>query len=172
VSALVPYEPDRLLEVLEGHRVRYVVIGGFAAVLRGSPYDTTDVDITPERSELNLRRLSAALDELEAAVRVDAESTADLPALELDLAALDRFHTLALTTKHGNLDLCLVPDGTQGYPDLRRGATRELITETLEIPLASLADVIRSKEAAGREKDLLHLPTLRRLLERARQRPP
>ena len=48
-------------------------------------------------------------------------------------------------------------------PDLRRGATRELITETLEIPVASLADVIRSKEATGREKDLLHLPTLRRL---------
>jgi hypothetical protein len=168
VTAFVPYEPDRLLEVFERHGVRYVVIGGFAAMLRGSPYDTTDVDVTPERSELNLRRLSAALEELEAAVRVDAESAADLPALELDPAALDRFQTLALTTKHGNLDICLVPDGTQGYRDLRRSATRELITETLEIPVASLADVIRSKEATGQEKDLLHLPTLRRLLERAK----
>lgn len=168
MTAFVPYEPDRLLEVFERHGVRYVVIGGFAAMLRGSPYDTTDVDVTPERSELNLRRLSAALEELEAAVRVDAESAADLPALELDAAALDRFQTLALTTKYGNLDICLVPDGTQGYRDLRRGATRELITETLEIPVASLADVIRSKEATGREKDLLHLPTLRRLLERAK----
>ena len=168
MTAFVPYEPDRLLEVFERHGVRYVVIGGFAAMLRGSPYDTTDVDVTPERSELNLRRLSAALEELEAAVRVDAESAADLPALELDPAALDRFQTLALTTKHGNLDICLVPDGTQGYRDLRRGATRELITETLEIPVASLADVIRSKEATGREKDLLHLPSLRRLLERAK----
>lgn len=168
MTAFVPYEPDRLLEVFERHGVRYVVIGGFAAMLRGSPYDTTDVDVTPERSELNLRRLSAALEELDAAVRVDAESAADLPALELDPAALDRFQTLALTTKHGNLDICLVPDGTQGYRDLRRGATRELITETLEIPVASLADVIRSKEATGREKDLLHLPTLRRLLERAK----
>ncbi|HEX5954872.1 MAG TPA: hypothetical protein VFY37_02965 [Solirubrobacterales bacterium] len=168
MTAFVPYEPDRLLEVFERHGVRYVVIGGFAAMLRGSPYDTTDVDVTPERSELNLRRLSAALEELEAAVRVDAESAADLPALEQDPAALDRFQTLALTTKHGNLDICLVPDGTQGYRDLRRGATRELITETLEIPVASLADVIRSKEATGREKDLLHLPTLRRLLERAK----
>ena len=168
MTAFVPYEPDRLLEVFERHGVRYVVIGGFAAMLRGSPYDTTDVDVTPERSEANLRRLSAALEELEAAVRVDAESAADLPALELDPAALDRFQTLALTTKHGNLDVCLVPDGTQGYRDLRRGATRELITETLEIPVASLADVIRSKEATGREKDLLHLPTLRRLLERAK----
>ena len=50
VTAFVPYEPDRLLEVFERHGVRYVVIGGFAAMLRGSPYDTTDVDVTPERS--------------------------------------------------------------------------------------------------------------------------
>ena len=61
MTAFVPYEPDRLLEVFERHGVRHVVIGGFAAMLRGSPYDTTDVDVTPERSELNLRRLSAAL---------------------------------------------------------------------------------------------------------------
>ncbi|MCH8007058.1 MAG: hypothetical protein IH888_12670 [Planctomycetes bacterium] len=34
---------------------------------------------------------------------------------------------------------------------------------------ASLADVIRSKEAAGREKDRVVLPRLRRLLDRLRQ---
>jgi hypothetical protein len=34
------------------------------------------------------------------------------------------------------------------------------------VPVAALADVIRSKEAAGREKDRLTLPTLRRLLAR------
>jgi hypothetical protein len=32
--------------------------------------------------------------------------------------------------------------------------------------VASLADIIRSKEAAGREKDRLALPRLRRLLDR------
>jgi hypothetical protein len=40
----------------------------------------------------------------------------------------------------------------------------------VEVPVASLADVIRSKEAAGRERDRLVLPTLRRLLERQRER--
>ena len=39
--------------------------------------------------------------------------------------------------------------------------------------VASLADVVRSKEAAGREKDRVTLPTLRRLLERLQNdRPP
>jgi hypothetical protein len=34
--------------------------------------------------------------------------------------------------------------------------------------VASLADVIRSKEAAGREKDRAVLPILRQVLERSR----
>jgi hypothetical protein len=34
-----------------------------------------------------------------------------------------------------------------------------------EVDVASLADVIRSKEAAGRDKDRLVVPTLRRIAE-------
>ena len=165
---MIPYEPDLLLDVLERHGVRYVVIGGFAAQLRGSPYDTFDVDVTPDRARDNLERLSTALVALQARIRIEAGQ--DSPEVPRDPEFLDRFQNLALTTRHGNLDLCLAPDGTGGFPDLRRHATRELITETVEVSVASLADVIRSKEAADREKDRLHLPTLRRLLERVHQR--
>jgi hypothetical protein len=164
VSRRLPYEPDRLLEVLERHRVRYVVVGGFAAQLRGSPYDTGDVDVTPDLDRPNLRRLVESLRELEAKIRVEADVKRPELVLEPDFIA--RFQNLALETAHGNLDICLTPDGTRGYSDLRRAATRERITEVLEISVASLADVIRSKQAAGREKDRVQLPTLRRLLER------
>lgn len=165
MSTPVSYRPDLVLEVLERHRVRYVVIGGFAAQLHGSPYDTSDVDVTPDRGRANLERLAEALGELGAEIRTEAGKVP--PPLVLEPEALDRFQNLALTTVHGNLDVCLAPDGTHGFDDLRRAATRERITEALEVSVASLADVIRSKEAAGREKDRLHLPTLRRLLERA-----
>jgi hypothetical protein len=57
--------------------------------------------------------------------------------------------------------------GTRGYDDLRRAATREHITDSLEVSVASLADVIRSKEAAGSEKDRAVLPILHRVLERS-----
>ena len=57
---------------------------------------------------------------------------------------------------------------TSGYDDVRRGATREQITESLQVDVASLADVIRSKEAVGREKDRAVLPILRQVLERSR----
>jgi hypothetical protein len=70
-------------------------------------------------------------------------------------------------TSHGYLDIALVPDGTRGYDDLRRGASRERISDTLEVNVAALADVIRSKEAAGREKDRAVLSILRQVLERS-----
>ena len=166
VSESVPYRPDVLLEVLERHGVRYVVIGGLAAELRGSPYITRDVDVTPSRERANLRRLAAALRELNATLRVPGvEGPVEFP---LDEHSFDRGTTWTFVTDHGYLDVALLPDGTQGYEDLRRGATRERLTENLRVDVASLADVIRSKEAAGREKDRAVLPILRQVLERSR----
>jgi hypothetical protein len=162
----VPYRPGELLEVLERHGVRYVVIGGLAAELHGSPYITRDVDVTPSRDHANLRRLAAALRELNAQLRVpDVDEPVEFP---LDEHSFDWGTTWTFVTDHGYLDIALLPDGTQGYDDLRRGATREQITESIQVDVASLADVIRSKEAAGREKDRAVLPILRQVLERSR----
>jgi hypothetical protein len=47
---------------------------------------------------------------------------------------------------------------------------RTRIGPGISVPVASLRDVIRSKEAAGRDKDLAQLPLLRRTLEQIRQR--
>jgi len=166
MSEPVPYRPDVLLEVLERHNVQYVVIGGLAAELRGSPYVTRDVDVTPSRDRANLGRLADALKELNAHLRLpNVEEPVEFP---LDQHSFDWGTTWTFVTTHGYLDIALLPDGTRGYDDLRRSATRERITDTLEVDVASLADVIRSKEAAGREKDRAVLPVLRQVLERSR----
>jgi hypothetical protein len=167
VAEPVPYRPDEVLHVLERHAVRYVVIGGLAAELRGSPYVTRDVDVTPARDRDNFVNLAAALRELEAKLRVpDLDDPVEVP---LDEHSFEQGTTWTYVTKHGNLDVALLPDGTRGYDDLRRGATIERLTDSLEVSVASLADVIRSKEAAGREKDRAVLPTLRQVLERSRR---
>ncbi len=165
---VVPYRPDDILEVLERHRVLYVVIGGLAAELRGSPYVTRDIDVTPARTRENFVRLAAALKELDAKLRVpDMDEPLEVP---LDERSFEQGTTWTYVTKHGYLDVVLLPDGTRGYEDLRRAATREQLTDTVTISVASLADVIRSKEAAGREKDRAVLPILRQVLERSRKK--
>lgn len=152
-----------LLTVLDQHGVDYVLIGGIAAVAHGSPFPTEDADITPAMSRENLARLSAALSDLDARVRSEGEPDG-LPFAH-DADSLAAVSTWNLTTRHGDLDLSFVPDGTTGYDDLRHGAHLTDILG-LTVAIASLADVIRSKQAANRPKDQRVLPTLRALQAR------
>lgn len=157
-----PFDPEAILAALERHGVRYVLIGGLAATLYGSPHVTTDVHITPAADAGNLERLAAALVELDARPRVENEPEG-VP-FDRSAEALARASIWNLVTRHGALDLALTPAGTSGYDDLQRDAV-EIDIRGTHVLVASLADVIRSKEAADREKDRLTLPTLRRLLE-------
>lgn len=156
------FSPERILRVLAKHRVRAVLIGGFAAVIHGSPYVTTDVDLVPAADPENLERLSEALQELKARVWTNDEPQG-VP-FSHDAASLSAVRVWNLVTKHGRLDITFEPTGTAGYEDVARDAVHLQILGA-EVDVASLADVIRSKEAAGREKDRLVLPVLRRLLE-------
>jgi hypothetical protein len=163
------FQPERILAVLEAHDVHYVLIGGLAATLRGSPYPTADVDITPATDRPNLGRLASALRELSARLRVEGRrEPVDWP---LDERSFDQGTTWTFVTRFGFLDVCLRPGGTQGFADLQRAASAERLTDTLTVSVASLADVIRSKEAAGRDRDLRVLPALRMALERSQRRP-
>jgi hypothetical protein len=154
------FRPERILEVLAAHHVDYVMIGGLAAAVHGSDLVTGDVDITPATGDENLARLSRALDELDARIRTDVES--DGLSFAHDARSLARGTVWNLVTNAGDLDLAMMPSGTRGYDDLRRDA---IALEILGVPtrVAALADIIRSKEAAGREKDRAALPMLRRL---------
>ena len=136
-----------------------MVIGGLAALAHGSPIPTRDVDITPDTDPANLARLSDALAELGATVLFDDEA---LP-FSHDAESLAAAGVWNLRTDHGDLDISMVPRGTQGYGDLVRDATPTAILEVV-VPVASLADIIRSKQAANRPKDQRVLPVLREIL--------
>ena len=159
---------SELLRVLERHGVRYIVIGAQAAVIHGVPVVTEDLDVTPARDAENLARLAEALAEVEPRIRTASEPEG-LP-FPVEPALLASSETWNLTTRLGELDLAFVPSGTGGYDDLRRGAAAVRLADGLVVQVASLADVIRSKEAAGREKDRAQLPLMRRTLEEIRAR--
>ncbi|CAN5394446.1 hypothetical protein BH09ACT4_BH09ACT4_19000 [soil metagenome] len=150
-----------ILRVLSEHHVRFVLIGGLASIHWGSPFPTEDIDITPERSVDNLNSLSDALDSLDARVRTESEP-GGLPFAHTG-ASLSDAGVWNLTTPHGDLDISFVPNGTDGYPDLIRSADLSPVFG-VEIRIASLADIIRSKQAANRPKDQRVLPTLREIL--------
>ncbi len=161
------FDPERMLGALHAAGVRFVLIGGMAAVLHGDTGFTLDLDLVPDRESENLERLARALRSLGARIRA-ANAPQGLP---FDCSAayfrnLPADAIVNLTTEAGDLDVAFQPSGTGGYPDLRRDAATIEIAEGIEIRVASLGDVIRSKAAADREKDRQALPRLRQLLER------
>lgn len=153
---------EAIFRALNEHDVDYVVIGALAATLHGSPLRTEDVDVCPGRAGANLTRLAGALAALEA--QEYDRRRGELVARSWDEATLAADSTWLLVTTAGRLDLVFDPDGTGGYDDLVRDAT-EVEVDGLRFKVASLEDVIRSKEAAGRPKDREQLPLLRRLLD-------
>lgn len=164
---MTPLEADRILECLERHRVRYVVIGGVAAILHGSPQLTFDADICPAADRENLEALAFALREMKARIRAP-DVPAGLP-FACDAAFLGGVTLVNLVTRFGDLDLSFTPSGTGGYGDLSQRAVRVTLGG-LSVPVAALEDVIRSKEAANRPKDQRTLPLLRQLLAEIRSR--
>jgi hypothetical protein len=160
-----------MVEVLQRHRVAFVLIGGFAIQLHGvdGVARTADLDVAPRRTTENLRRLAAALTELDARLRGTGlpDEGLEVPWHANLLARMDV--ALNLVTKYGPLDISLQPSGTDGYDDLAREAV-DLPVGTRVAPTAALTDIIRSKEAAGREKDVLALPALERHLRARRER--
>lgn len=164
------FDPERILGALSDAEIRYVLIGGMAAILHGDAGVTIDLDIAPAFDPENLERLAAALRSLGARVR--AEGSPEGVPFDCSgafLHNLGRDAVLNLTTRAGDIDVAFTPTGTQGFRDLKRDAV-SIDAGGITILVASLADIIRSKAAADREKDRLALPRLRSLLERTANR--
>lgn len=164
------FDPERILGALADAEVRYVLIGGMAAILHGDAGVTIDLDIAPAFDPDNLERLAAALRSLGARIR--AEGSPEGVSFDCSgafLHNLGRDAVLNLTTHAGEIDVAFTPAGTQGFRDLKRDAV-SIDAGGITILVASLADIIRSKAAADREKDRLALPRLRALLERTAPR--
>ncbi len=155
-----------LLQRLTEREVDFVVVGGVAVILQASPRFTKDLDICYAPEQANLDRLGAVLIELGARLRGVDE---DLPFVP-DGRLLRQTQILTLTTVDGGLDLLVEPDGSPGYPALRRRAD-QIDVDGIVVRVASVEDLIAMKRAAGRPQDLVDLESLEIAWRRSRLRP-
>lgn len=159
-------EAGELLRALREAEVDFVLIGGLAAQVHGSPSLTLDVDICFGLERDDLDRLADVLGRLEA-VRRDMPQGVAAP---VDAQALRSGDILTLRTRFGDLDLLAHPGPGFDYPTL---AVRSIRVEILgvQVSVASLDDLMAMKRAAGRPKDRVELEILGALREERDRRP-
>lgn len=166
----IPLRPRPLLEALVRHRVRFIILGGVAERMLGSPRTTDDFDICPATSRANLGRLAGMLNEVEARWAPPGSEEAGFEPVESWNAASFKAQTnLALVTAFGKFDIWFRPDGTAGYDDLIKRAV-DVEVGGLEAKAVHLEDSMRIKRAIGGPKYLGHLPLLRDLQRQRRER--
>lgn len=163
MSPPAEFVPTELLRRLVESGVDFVVVGGVALRVHGSPRYTEDLDICYAADATNLDLLGAALLELDAKLRGVDEDVPFVP----DGRTLRRTEILTLDTPAGPIDLLFRPAGAPSYEDLRARAVR-MDLGGFGVMVASLDDLASMKRAAGRLRDIADLEeieVIRRLTE-------
>ena len=139
-----PAQAEEIARAFETEGVQYLFIGKSGAILLGYPGTTQDVDVFPERSLQNGRRIVAALRSIGFEIGGD---------LERGILAGNDF----VQIKDGpfDVDLVFAPDGINNFAEAKARSLREGM-----FCVANLRDIIASKRASGRQKDKIELPLL------------
>lgn len=161
-----PLDRAALFSTLTRHGVRFVLVGALAAQAHGATRATADADICPEWSPENLGRLATALTELGARLKI-GEGSIETLELKIDARTIHSIEIGAWRTAAGDMDVLLgIPSASRRdlarYDQLVENAL-ELRVDDLRILVASLADIIRSKEITDRPKDRAALTERRSL---------
>jgi hypothetical protein len=124
------------------HGVKYLFIGKSGAIILGFPDTPQDADLFVERSPGNGRAIVSALAELGFELSPDHRAEIERGKVFVQL-------------RYGpfDLDLVFAPDGIETISEAEK---RAQVIDGL--PVCHIDDIIRSKEAAGRVKDLESLP--------------
>ena len=138
-------QAEEIRDVFQKHGVRYLFIGKSGAILLGFPDTTQDADVFAAKDPANGRAIVAALREL------------NFDLTESHAAEIERGKDfIQLRNGPFDLDLVFAPDGIENFED---AWTRRVEVEGF--PVCHIDDIIASKEAAGRVRDLESLPRLR-----------
>jgi hypothetical protein len=139
-----PVQAQQVAAAFAKHAVDYMFLGKSGAILLGYPGTTQDVDVYPRKDEENGKRIVASLRELgfEIDENLAAEITRGKDFVQIKNGPFD-------------VDLVFAPDGIESYEE-----AKSRMDDTTGFPVLNIRDIIASKRAAKRARDLIELPLL------------
>jgi predicted nucleotidyltransferase len=152
------FDPARIFVTLDRHGVDYLTIGAWAVIAHGYVRATADIDFIARLDSENMVRLAAALSELNARLRgVDADKLGIDPT---DPEVLANGASFTMDTDAGPLDFLNDVPGAVDYDQMWSRA-RRADAGGVAVWVVGYEDLIRMKEASGRDQDLLDIRQLR-----------
>lgn len=142
--------PDfrELLNIFEKHRIRYLVVGGYAVMKYSEPRFTKDLDLLIATDQDNANAVYSALKEFGAPLENLASD---------DFTRKDYFYQMGRPLLR--VDIMMSIPGIEFDEAWKNREVVELAD--LKIFFISRSDLIRSKEASGRPQDQIDIDKLR-----------
>lgn len=147
---------QKLLQFLVQSPLDFVLIGGFAAVLHGCNQTTRDIDVCLALSPEQIHLLRETLKPLNPRHRMTQDKLSFLE-YPKDLAGI---RNLYLQTDLGVLDIVSEVEAVGGFYDVLKNAD-EITLYGRKCHLLSIDDLIKSKQALGRHRDLVVVEELK-----------
>jgi hypothetical protein len=152
---------EKVVDILAAHGVEFIVVGGQAELLLGSPRITYDIDLCYRRTKENLKRLAAALREIKPTLR---NAPADLP-FTLDEHSLAPGNNFTFDTSFGPLNLLGYLEPVGNF-DAIAGRAFGALLGNCEVKVIHIDDLIATKQYLRRPKDqqsLLQLLAIKKI---------
>jgi hypothetical protein len=141
----------KIARVFAEHRLDAVMVGNAAAALHGAPVTTLDVDFMFRKTPTNMKKLKAVARSLGASIFRPYYPVSALFRVVNDEQGLQ-------------LDFMSRLDGVRSFERLQTRATAVSFRDQ-PLLIASLADIIKSKRAAGRSRDRAVLEILEKTFD-------
>lgn len=153
-----------LLSRLKNSGLDFVVIGGVCVVFHGALLATFDLDVCCPFGERNVQRIEAAVKDLHPFHRL---TTNRLP-LEATRSTFDALKNLYLQTDLGKLDCLSEVAGVGNFDEVLKQSVAANFSYG-QFRFLNLEALIASKQAIGRERDLIAVRSLLSIKERHEQ---
>jgi hypothetical protein len=140
----------KIAEALRKVRLEAVMVGNAAAALQGAPVSTLDIDFMFRKTPVNIRKLKALADELDAYILKPFYPLSDLYRIINEDTGMQ-------------LDFMSVLHAIRSFESIKSDAI-EVFFGQYPIKVASLDKIIKSKKALGRDRDLAVLNILEKTL--------
>jgi predicted nucleotidyltransferase len=147
----------RIGELLNRYKLEVIMVGNAAAAIQGAPVTTVDIDFFFRKTPGNIKKLKSINEELGAVILRPFYPAGDWFRIMRDDDTLQ-------------IDFMPTVAGFPSFEGMRKRATR-IDFNGHQLLVASLADIIKSKRAAGRPKDRAVLHVLENALAQTKAHP-